>query len=44
LSRGNATSGAPSWIGMMMLPSAAGIPGMMTRNTITAPCSVKNWL
>ena len=28
----------------MMLPSAAGMPGMITRNTITAPCSVKNWL
>ncbi len=29
---------------MMMLPSAAGMPGMMTRNTITAPCSVKKLL
>ena len=41
---GNATSLAPSWSGRTMLPSAAGMPGMMTRNTIIAPCSVNNWL
>ncbi len=31
-------------IGSTKLPSAAGTLGMMTRNTITAPCRVKRWL
>ena len=45
----NVSKGRRSWlltldhkrIGMMMLPSAAGMPGMITRKTIPAPSSVK---
>jgi hypothetical protein len=29
---------------MMMFPIAAGIDGMMKRNTMTTPCSVNMWL
>ena len=43
-SRGNATSLAPSISGRTRLPSAAGIPGMMNRKIITAPCRVNSWL
>jgi hypothetical protein len=35
--RGNATSLAPSIRGRTKFPSAAGMLGMMKRNTITAP-------
>jgi len=31
-------------IGSTKLPSAAGMPGMMNRKIITAPCSVNMWL
>ena len=41
---GNATSLAPSISGRTKLPSAAGTDGMMNRNTMIAPCSVKTWL
>ena len=44
LSRGKATSLAPSCIGSTKLPIAAGIDGMITRKIITAPCSVNIWL
>ena len=43
-SRGKATSLAPSIIGRTKLPSAAGMPGMMNRKIIIAPCSVNIWL
>jgi hypothetical protein len=35
---------APSISGRKKFPSAAGIDGMMNRNTMKAPCSVKIWL
>ena len=41
LSLGNATSFAPTMIGTRKFPSAPGIAGMMNRNTMSAPCSVK---
>ncbi len=43
-SRGKATSLAPSISGSTKLPSAAGMPGMMNRKIMIAPCSVKIWL
>ena len=43
-SLGNATSFAPNMSGSTKFPSAAGIPGITKRNTMIAPCSVKNWL
>ncbi len=42
--RGNATSFAPIMMGRTKFASAPGMLGMMKRNTITAPCSVKSWL
>ena len=44
LSRGNATSLAPSMIGSTKLPRDPGMLGMMTRNTMTAPCRVNMML
>jgi hypothetical protein len=40
LRRGSATSLAPSISGSTKLPRVAGMPGMMNRKIITAPCRV----
>ena len=39
-SLGKATSRAPIWIGMIRLPKAAGMPGMMNRKIMITPCRV----
>ena len=44
LSLGKATSLAPSITGRMKFPRAAGMLGMITRNTMMAPWRVNHWL
>ncbi len=42
-SRGNATSGAPIWSGMIQFAKPEKI-GVANMNSITVPCIVKAWL
>ena len=43
LSRGNATSGAPIWIGMRALANPAN-SGVANSNSMIVPCIVNSWL
>lgn len=41
--RGNATSGAPIWSGMIALPNAKN-SGVAKSSSMIVPCIVKSWL
>ena len=43
LSRGNATSGAPIWIGISALANPAN-SGVANSNSMIVPCIVNSWL